>query len=68
MIIEWTSFFIGLAVGIVLLNISNLISAYVKRNRARADLRVAKLNLKKLYDELETKKQGLMRKAEELKK
>ena len=60
MTIDWFSFFLGMAVGMMLLNLSSFIAAYVRRKKALAQLSAAEAKLKSLESKLEQKKQNIV--------
>ena len=65
---NWFSFFIGMSVGFLMMNLIQLAGAYVRREKARKDLKEAENKLKAFESELMKKKEELVSQIREAKK
>ena len=62
MVIDWFSFSLGLAAGLLFMNLLAIITAYIKRQKAHEALKATTEKIKAFEAELEGKKQEILAK------
>jgi uncharacterized membrane protein len=68
MTIDWFSFSLGVAAGLLFMNLLAIITAYIKRQKAHDALKATTEKIKAFEAELEGKKQEILKKIKEERK
>ena len=67
MAIDWLSFFIGMGVALIVMNIVSLIIAYNRRSKARKDLSRSEAKIKEIQKKLEKGRRQVSDQIKEIK-
>ena len=66
--IDWITLMWGVAIALIIFNLTSLISAYIKRNKARRELKAADARIEAFKQDLIKKKDILKKQAAEIQK